>query len=457
LSTGLLTLAREGFVHGHVCLSNVWIEAATGQVLLAGAGLSWLDAESATEAGLPIPSIRADCRGLIELLAHTVAAVYTSITRLTSNFWTSPIAFMESPDEFPPSVRVFVVRQLRVPPASEVNALQVLNEFMQLETAVSVGEAVATLEYQLSDALARARTVGEEVGRLIMEAARARAERAGARDAASARIPVDAIVFERNRRGDRVRLGAGSFGVVYAGTFGSLSCAIKVPRYLEGKLVPPAVVEAFWREVTTQFLFRHENIITVHGGYEIEDGGVLEVGLVMERCFGGSLASRLHAGDAPPLQQRMTWALQVLSALAYVHARGVIHGDVKPENVLVEDDSLGARAKLVDFGLSKLQPRGDARSTFAGLHGTPIYMDVRFIRREAHLYAGAGAGADDGWHDSGSLRTASDVFSAGVLLWECVTTRMPYADALGSGSIEDIPRDVRLFPVRHGGWASRAS
>jgi len=457
LTAELLALAREGFAHGDVCAGNVWVAPEPSHVLLAGAGLSWLDAETSTAAGLPMPSARGDYLRLMQLLALAVAAAFVDV-ELADEHWTQALSAMPSPTDYPASVRDFVVGQLRsICTASvQVDMRALYHKLVHLETDVSVREAVAPLESRLADALARARSAAEEAGRLIVEAERARAERYGSRDVASARIPVDAIVFERNRRGDRVRLGAGSFAMVYAANFGSLPCAIKVPSYLERGHMPPSIVEAFWREVTTQFRFRHENIVTVHGGYEIEDDGVLEVGLVMERCFGGSLASRLHSGDTPHLQQRLTWALQVFSALEHVHARNVIHGDVKPENVLLEDNSPGARAKLVDFGLSKLQARGDVRSTFGGLHGTPMYMDVRLIRRGLPLRESVGTAETAAGHDSGSLRTASDVFSAGVLLWECATARMPYADALGTGSIEGIPRDV-FFPfVMEGGRPARA-
>jgi hypothetical protein len=231
-----------------------------------------------------------------------------------------------------------------------------------------------------------------------------------------------AVTFTRTRKGDRLLLGEGSFGNVYAATFGDQSCVVKVPKLRAGTpLVTPELQAAFWAEVRTQFLFRHPHIVAMHGGYADVDpavGGVVEVGAVMERCSGGTLEERLHgAGATPgPLKQRLAWGAQVLSALAYLHAKDFIHADLKPENVLLEDGSPGARAKLSDFGLSVKRRDGSAtRESLLGFRGSLAYVDSRV------LAGGAGSAGD-----SGSIRKPSDVYSAGVMLWELATVRRPY-------------------------------
>jgi hypothetical protein len=251
-----------------------------------------------------------------------------------------------------------------------------------------------------------------------------------------------AVTFELTRRSQRVRLGGGSFGDVYAATFGDQPCVVKVPR-LDGRssTVPPELQAAFWAEVRTQFLFRHPHIVALHGGYADVDpaaGGVVEVGAVMERCSGGTLEGRLHGAGAAPgtLKQRLAWAAQALSALAYLHAKDFIHADLKPENVLLEDESPGARAKLSDFGLAK--QRADSASTHAshrGVRGSYPYMDPQLLAWET---AGGAAASPAGGVAAGSLRKPSDVFSAGVMLWELATGRRPYADALGGGEFLHI-------------------
>jgi serine/threonine protein kinase len=242
-------------------------------------------------------------------------------------------------------------------------------------------------------------------------------------------LHAEAVIFELTRPSQRFRLRKGSFGDVYAATFGDQPCVVKVPR-LDGRsrTVPPELQAAFWAEVRTQFAFRRPHIVALHGGYADVDpaaGGVLEVGAVMERCSGGTLEGRLHgAGAAPgPLKQRLAWASQVLSALAYLHAKDFIHADLKPENVLLEDGSPVARAKLSDFGLAKQRADSLASSTAVGStyrkeRGTPLCMDPRLMV--------AMTGARVAEAESGSLRKVSDVYSAGVMLWELATVRRPY-------------------------------
>jgi eukaryotic-like serine/threonine-protein kinase len=133
-----------------------------------------------------------------------------------------------------------------------------------------------------------------------------------------------------------------------------------------------------------------------------------------------------------------------------LHAKDFIHADLKPENVLLEDDSPGARAKVTDFGLAK--QRADAGSTHAshlGVRGSYPYMDPRLLAWETAGGAASPTGA--GGVVAGSLRKSSDVYSAGVMLWELATGRRPYADALGGGDMRAITLPQLLAHVMGGG------
>jgi hypothetical protein len=333
--------------------------------------------------------------------------------------------------------------------ARERDSLAATLATLQAEVAKLRGEAttrdatiashVATNAAHVATIAARDATIADHEATIAsirreLDAARSGAAASGAGAAAAPAKPslvdcelhADAVTFERTRRGDRIRIGKGSFGDVYAATFGDQPCVVKVPHIDGDPATVPAVVQAaFWAEVRTQFLFRHPHIVALHGGYADVDpaaGGVVEVGAVMERCSGGTLEKRLHGGEggagaAPgPLKQRLAWGAQVLSALAYLHAKDFIHADLKPENVLLEDGSPGARAKLSDFGLSVKRRDGSAtRESLLGFRGSLGYVDSRV------LVGGAG-----GAGDSGSIRKPSDVYSAGVMLWELATVRRPY-------------------------------
>jgi hypothetical protein len=234
------------------------------------------------------------------------------------------------------------------------------------------------------------------------------------------------VEIVRDAAHDRVRLGGGAQGDVYAAT---LQCVAKVPKPPKGAAVhSDATVAAFWQEVAFHQPLCHPHIVAVHGGTIVADaatGRAKELRMVMERCGGGTLEGRLHGGEggagAAPgtLRQRLTWAAQVMSALVYLHARDIIHADLKPENVLLEDESPGARAKLSDFGHSVKRRDGSAtRDSLLGFRGSLAYVDCRVLA--------GGAGGAGGAGDSGSIRKASDVYSAGVMLWELATVRRPY-------------------------------
>jgi serine/threonine protein kinase len=446
----LAPLHQEGFAHGEVCAANVWVQAAPMRVMLAGTGTCC--GEVTADGPRVQLTPRADCAGIFALLVRGVAAASRPVAELTDDFWTAavdmrtlPPAMLHRIDRLPSSFGY----------AGELlalNARSMVDPLIGLETAAAV-------EAQVEAALVDVRTAVERYGRLIAEAERARARDAVA--TVSIEIPADAIVFERTRRGDRVRIGKGSFGDVYAATFFGQPCAIKVPNLHSGPtLVPPELQAAFWAEVRVHAALRHPHIVVMHGGYADVDpaaGGVVEVGAVTERCSGGTLEDRLHggyggAGAAPgTLKQRFTWAAQVLSALAYLHARDIIHADLKPENVLLEDGSPGARAKLTDFGLAK--QRADAASTHAshlGVRGSYPYMDPALLAWDSS--GGAAAPSDGaGGVVASSIRKPCDVYSAGVMLWELATGRRPYADALGGGDIRDVTLPQLLAHVMGGG------
>jgi hypothetical protein len=261
----------------------------------------------------------------------------------------------------------------------------------------------------------------------------------------SAYLRGEDVALVRDGDGDRVRLGCGAQGDVYAAT---LQCVAKVPKPPRGAAVhSDATVTAFWQEVAFHQPLCHPHIVAVHGGTIVADpatGRAKELRMVMERCGGGTLEGRLHGGEggagaAPgPLRQRLAWCGQALSALVYLHARDIIHADLKPENVLLEDGSPGARAKVTDFGLAK--QRADAASTHAshvGARGSYPYMDPALLAWDAPGGAAASpAGA--GGVVAGSIRKPCDVYSAGVLLWELATVRRPYADALSGGDLRGV-------------------
>ena len=204
-------------------------------------------------------------------------------------------------------------------------------------------------------------------------------------------------------------LGAGGMGEVYRARDTRLDRTVAI-KLLPSELVnaPGRSVERFRHEARAIARITHPNICTLH---DIgEDGPAIF--LVMEYVEGASLAGRLEDGPLPlPLALRT--AVQIADALDHAHRHGVVHRDLKPGNIMLTRDSV----KLLDFGLAKLKDRDEqipidaTRSalTDAGtIVGTVPYMAPEQI-------------------EGREVDARTDIFSFGVVLYEMVCGRRPFA------------------------------
>ncbi len=192
-----------------------------------------------------------------------------------------------------------------------------------------------------------------------------------------------------------------------------------VPRALKVLLPSSArkarLRERFASEATTMAMLEHPNVLRV---YDVAEADGLPY-YVMELVEGGSLARRIqHLG---PLEAReaVEAALQVCAGLELAHARGVIHRDIKPQNVLV---ALDGTCKLLDFGIARIE---DHRRTRAGAAlGTEGYMAPEQAR------------------DASAVDERADVFSVGILTYVMISGRDPVEWLAGRGR-ERIPSPLR--------------
>ncbi len=171
------------------------------------------------------------------------------------------------------------------------------------------------------------------------------------------------------------------------------------------------VAERFAREATAVAKLRHPNIVEV---YDVSDPDESEHYLVVELVRGITLRERLKQAGALPPEVAVAVALEVGAGLEHAHQQGVIHRDVKPENVLIEllpshDNGLERaplRVKLTDFGIAKLLDAQGVTSTGQVL-GSPAHMAPEQI-------------------EGGAVDARTDVFALGVLLYEAMVGRLPF-------------------------------
>ncbi|MFN3763850.1 MAG: serine/threonine-protein kinase, partial [Anaerolineae bacterium] len=146
-------------------------------------------------------------------------------------------------------------------------------------------------------------------------------------------------------------LGQGGMGAVYRAWDTRLEVAVAVKEMTPQPGLDPQTLaqlrQQFRQEATILARLSHPHLVRV--GDFFEEGG--NAYLVMDFVEGHSLADIIGQYGALPENQVLGWAAQLLDALAYCHSKGIIHRDIKPQNVIIRPDG---RAVLVDFGLVKL-------------------------------------------------------------------------------------------------------
>jgi serine/threonine protein kinase len=203
-------------------------------------------------------------------------------------------------------------------------------------------------------------------------------------------------------------LGRGGSAIVYLARDRSLlrDVAIKVvrPRFVGSA---DEAITRLEREARTVARLQHPGIVTVHAVRRLSDGGLA---LVMQLVPGRTLKQAIQE-DGPFSAERAERVLRdIAEALAFAHAHGVVHRDVKPENVFL--DATSGRALLSDFGIAHSDDF-DSRLTMDGAAiGTPAYMAPEQI-------------------DGAPANARSDLYSLGLVGWEMLTGERPWdGDAL---------------------------
>ena len=222
-------------------------------------------------------------------------------------------------------------------------------------------------------------------------------------------------------------IGRGAMGRVYAAQHVSTEQCFAVKLLSPSFAMDPIIVERFRREAMAASRLRHEGCVEVFDYGQGEDGTFF---IVMEFIEGVGLAEELAKGGVMPVDRVAHIGVQLLHALGAAHASGILHRDLKPQNImLTQRFTRPDFVKVVDFGIAKIvEPGREEQSlTIPGtVFGTPEYMSPE----QAKGFA---------------LDHRSDLFSAAVVLWQLLLGASPFRGASASDTLlrvisEDPPR-----------------
>lgn len=219
-------------------------------------------------------------------------------------------------------------------------------------------------------------------------------------------------------------LGEGSFGAVYLAEDPQLDRRVAIKVTKVGVLTTRSDVDRFQREAKAAAQLRHPNIVPV---YEVGRIGRSSF-LAYEYIEGRTLGSRLKEEKKLPPQTAAQLMLAIASALGYAHELGIIHRDMKPDNILLDRQG---QPHIADFGLARRDSGEMDKTREGGLMGTPLYMSPEQASGRSH-----------------EADARSDVWSLGVMLRELLTGVLPFQGKLteiliGIQSIE--PPSIRAL------------
>ena len=226
------------------------------------------------------------------------------------------------------------------------------------------------------------------------------------------------------------KLGEGGMGTVFEAVHELIERKVAIKVLHSEFAHQPELIARFFNEARVVNRIDHPGLVQISDYGQLPDKTAY---IVMERLHGESLSTRIKQGGSPiGLHEALTFSSQIAQALAVVHEKGVIHRDLKPDNIMIVADSQvpgGKRTKLLDFGIAKMADDGSPaqpRTITNAIMGTTYYMSPEQCR---------GAGKVD---------SRTDVYALGVMLYEMLCGERPIT---GEGHGEIISRHLTQEPA----------
>ena len=233
------------------------------------------------------------------------------------------------------------------------------------------------------------------------------------------------------------KIGQGGMGAVYRATDTRLNRSVAIKVLPAEVTADPERRARFQQEARLAAGFSHPNIATVHDVGE--EGGVTFI--VMEVVRGDSLRKLVDA-DLLPVDRLLAIAEGIAAGLARAHRDGVVHRDLKPDNVVLTDEG---QPKILDFGLGKLVE--EIRSPEAEVGEAPTATMVEASRAGSPYVTRAGqligtlAYMSPEQLQGGAIDVRTDIFSFGVLFYEMLSGRRPFSGKSNLDTMTSILRD----------------
>jgi serine/threonine-protein kinase len=199
-------------------------------------------------------------------------------------------------------------------------------------------------------------------------------------------------------------IGAGGMSTVYRAFDETLERDVAIKVLHSDISRDPAALERFGREARTVAQLSHQHVVMVIDAGEEDNNPYI----VFEYVRGATLKDRIRAEGPLPVSEAVAYAIEITMALAAAHERGLVHRDIKPQNVMIGEEG---RAKVTDFGIAR------------GLEGTQLTAAGKVIGTTDYVSPEQALGHD--------VTGQSDIYSLGIVLYEMLTGEVPFKGESG--------------------------